>query len=175
MEILKNEGRQGVRKGGREEGMNGVHSVNYMHTQFMFQYLEGISKVMIVDFDAHQVSLWSHDCRVIGVKGHSTHTLRCYTHTLHTHTHTYTPHTPHTLHRVMVMNEISLTITECLSWTCTTSGSTLMTEKLKVRGGGRREDVVGRWRDVWGSVEESGRVKGSVCSLLQLLSGRRLS
>ena len=24
------------------------------HVQFMFQYLEGISKVMIVDFDAHQ-------------------------------------------------------------------------------------------------------------------------
>ena len=88
------------------------------------------------------------------------------------------------------MNEISLMITECLSWTCTTSGSTLTTEKLKVRGGGRMEDVVStcRWRDkCLGSVEESGRVKGSACSLLQLphsvmfmcllqlLSGRRLS
>ena len=66
----------------------------------MFQYLEGISKVMIVDFDAHQVSLWAHDCTVIGVKGHSTHTLRCYTHTLHTHfthshAHILTTHTTH--------------------------------------------------------------------------------
>ena len=71
-----------------------MHSVNAMHTpQFMFQYLEGISKVMIVDFDAHQVSLWSHDCTVSEVKGRSTNTLRHYTH----HTHTHHTHSPHTL------------------------------------------------------------------------------
>ena len=81
----------------------------------------------------------------------ATHTL--YTDTLHTHTHTYSPHTPHTLHRVMVMNEISLMITECLLWICTTSGFTLTTEKLKVKGSGRREDVV---------VDDGGGVFGGV-------------
>ena len=122
-----------IGRGEMAEGMNGMHSVNAMHTpQFMFQYLEGISKVMIVDFDAHQVSLWSHDCTVSGVKGQSTNTLRHYTH--HTHTyHIHHTHSPH--HRVMVMNEISLTMTKYSSLTCTTSGFILTTEKLKVRGG----------------------------------------
>ena len=99
-----------IGRGEMAEGMNDMHSVNSMHTpQFMFRYLEGISKVMIVDFDAHQVSLWSQDCTVSGVKGQSTNTLRHYTH--HTHTrHIHHTHSPH--HRVMVMNEISLTMTK---------------------------------------------------------------
>ena len=93
-----------IGRGEMAEGMNGMHSVNSMHTpQFMFQYLEGISKVMIVDFDAHQVSLWSHDYRVSGV---TKVVVQIHSDTTHI-THTHSPH-----HRVMVMNEISLTMTK---------------------------------------------------------------
>ena len=95
-----------------------THAHTHTHTpimQFMFEHLDGIRKVMIVDFDAHQVTITSLlSCNIYRLAMEN----RCYCIFFQI--------------RATVMKMISAAMREFTSWTCTIVGSTPTTGGPKV-------------------------------------------